>query len=224
MNKWLMYGLVAVAVVLVVVVAYVVMGDSSGPAGSSGTVSVEIRPTDRVRGNPNAPITIVEYASFTCSHCAKFEREVMPHLVREYVDTGKARLVYRDFPLDGAARLASALALCVPEDKYYSFVDLLLVNQRTWLADRNSDQRITAEEVFEGLVQMGRFAGFNREKVESCINDQSTLAHIDQTQADAQTRYAINGTPTFIINGEVVRRAVEWEDLDKQLKDILAKK
>ena len=225
MNKWVVYGLVAVAAVVVAVAGYFMLGNSSATlTDGSNAVAIDIKPTDRIHGSPTAPITIVEYASMTCSHCARFEREVMPNLVRDYVDTGKVKIVFRDFPLDGAARLASALALCVPQDKYFSFLDLLFLNQKSWLADLNNDQRVSADEVVEGLAQMGRFAGFNREKVESCIGDQSTLAYIDQTQADAQARYGVNSTPTFFINGEEEKGELHWEDLDKRLKTMLAKK
>jgi protein-disulfide isomerase len=224
MNKSVVYGLVGVAVVLAVVAGYFMFSGPSASLDSSGAVAIDIKPTDRVHGSPNAPITIVEYASMTCSHCARFEREVMPNLVRDYVDTGKVKIVFRDFPLDGAARLASALALCVPQDKYFSFIDLLFLNQKSWLADLNNDQKVSADEIVEGLAQMGRFAGFNREKVESCIGDQSTLAYIDQTQADAQAKYGINSTPTFFINGEAQKGEIHWEELDKKLKTILAQK
>jgi protein-disulfide isomerase len=149
----------------------------------------------------------------------------MPKLIHDYIDPGKVKVIFRDFPLDGAARLASALARCVPEDKYYPFVDLLFANQAKWLADLNGDGRVTADEVVEGLAQMGRFVGFSREKVESCISDQSTLAYIDQTQANAQAKYGINSTPTFIINGEINREGeVHYEDLRKIIATKLANK
>jgi protein-disulfide isomerase len=165
-----------------------------------------------------------EYASMTCPHCARFQREMMPKLVHDYVDTGKLKIIFRDFPLDGAARLASALARCVPEDKYYSFLNLLFLNQDKWLADLNNDQHVSADEVIEGLVQMGRFAGFSRDKVESCVGDQSTLAYIDQTQAEAQAKYGISGTPTFIINGELHDGEIKYEDLKKIIDAKLPKK
>ncbi len=225
MDKRIVYGLVAAAFILAAVAAYFIFGRSSDDlAGAGSTVAVEIRPTDRIHGSPNAPVTIIEYASMTCPHCARFQREVMPKLIQNYVDTGKVKIYFRDFPLDGAARLASALALCVPADKYYSFLDLLFLNQAKWLADLNNDQRITADEVVEGLVQMGRFAGFSREKVESCISDQSALAYIDQTQAEAQAKYGITGTPTFIINGELHNGELHYEDLKKMIDTKLAKK
>ena len=224
MNKWVVYGLVGVAVVLVGAVGYFMFGGSTTNLSGDTAVAIDIKPTDRIHGSPNAPITIVEYASMTCIHCASFQREVMPQLVHDYVDTGKVKIVFRDFPLDGAARLGSALALCVPPDKYFSFLDLLFLNQKTWLADLNNDERVSADEVVEGLVQMGRFAGFSREKVESCIGDQSVLAYIDQTQADAQAKYGVNSTPTFFINGEEQKGEIHWEDLDKKLKTLLAQK
>lgn len=223
-NKWA-YGLVAAAVVGLAAAAYFLLGSSSADLSTaSDKVAVDVRPTDRIHGSPQAPVTIIEYASMTCIHCADFQREIMPKLVQTYVDTGKVKIIFRDFPLDGAARLASALALCVPADKYHSFIDLLFLNRDKWLADLNRDRNVSADEVLEGLVQMGRFAGFSREKVESCVGDSSLLARIDQTQLDAQSRYGVNSTPTFIINGEIKKGELHWEDLDKQLKTLLAQK
>jgi protein-disulfide isomerase len=225
MDKRIVYGLVAAAVIIAGIAAYFMFGSSSASlSGPGDAVSVDIRPTDRIHGAPNAPVTILEYASMTCPHCARFQKDVMPKLVQNYVDTGKVKIIFRDFPLDGAARLASALALCVPPDKYYSFLDLLFLNQHKWLADLNNDNNISADEVVEGLVQMGRFAGFSREKVESCIGDPATLAAIDQTQADAQTRYGMSGTPTFIINGEIHTGELKYEDVTKILDPLLAHK
>lgn len=225
MDKRIVYGLVAAAVILAGIAAYFVFGRSSANLATAGdTLAVEILPTDRIHGQANAPITMFEYASMTCPHCARFQREVVPKLVHDYVDTGKVKIVFRDFPLDGAARLASALARCVPEDKYYSFLNLLFLNQDKWLADLNNDQRVSADEVIEGLVQMGRFAGFNRDKVESCVGDQSTLAYIDQTQAEAEAKYGISGTPTFIINGELHNGEIKYEDLKKIIDAKLPKK
>jgi protein-disulfide isomerase len=225
-DKRIGYVLVGVALIAAGVAAYFIFGHSSVSLGGSDiAVAVDILPTDRIRGAANAPVTIVEYASMTCPHCARFEKEVMPKLIHDYIDPGKVKVIFRDFPLDGAARLASALARCVPEDKYYPFVDLLFANQAKWLADLNGDGRVTADEVVEGLAQMGRFVGFSREKVESCISDQSTLAYIDQTQANAQAKYGINSTPTFIINGEINREGeVHYEDLRKIIATKLANK
>ena len=225
MDRRIVYGLVAVAVILAGVAAYFIFGRSSANlAAPDEKLSVEILPTDRIHGQANAPVTIFEYASMTCPHCARFQRQVMPKLVHDYVDTGKVKIIFRDFPLDGAARLASALARCVPEDKYYSFLDLLFLNQDKWLADLNNDQHLSIDEVIEGLVQMGRFAGFDREKVESCVSDQSTLAYIDQTQAEAEAKYGINGTPAFIINGELHNGEILYDDLKKIIDAQLAKK
>jgi protein-disulfide isomerase len=224
-DKRIVYGVVAAAVILGGIAAYFVFGRSSASLSIAGdALAVEILPTDRIHGQANAPVTMFEYASMTCPHCARFQREVIPKLVHDYVDTGKVKIIFRDFPLDGAARLASALARCVPEDKYYSFLNLLFLNQDKWLADLNNDQHVSADEVIEGLVQMGRFAGFSRDKVESCVGDQSTLAYIDQTQAEAEAKYGISGTPTFIINGELHDGEIKYEDLKKMIDTKLPKK
>lgn len=223
MDKRIVYGLVAAAVVAAGVAAYFSFG-GSGDVGSGDKLAVEIVPTDHVRGKPNAPITIVEYAAMHCPFCARFEREAVPKLIKTYVDTGKVRLVFRDFPLIGPDWLASGVTHCAQGEQYFALVDFMFLNQEKWVgheADTDHDGQLSEAELLEGLVQMGRVAGFSREKVQSCMNDPATQASLQQVEQDAVTRYGVDSTPTFIIDGHVHKDIRSWEDMDAILKPLL---
>lgn len=226
-DKRIVYGLVAAAVILALG-AYFMFGRSSANVADSGNaLPYEVLATDHVRGAASAPITIIEYAAMHCPFCARFERDVVPKLIQNYVNTGKVRMVFRDFPLIGPDWLASGLTHCVPPDKFFSFLDLLFANQDKWVgpgADANHDGSLSEDEVIEGLVQMGRMAGFSREKVESCISDKTTLASLDQVQKDAEAKYKVDHTPTFIINGEIYNGELTYQDMQKKLDAQLTKK
>src|SRR5258708_693686 len=146
MNKnYLIYGGIAAAVVIVAAAGWWYFSNSGGPlAGLAATSqSVELKPTDMVHGKPDAKVTIIEYASMTCPHCAAFQKEVVPLLAKDYIDTGKVKLIFREYPLDGAARMASAVARCFSGDQYFSFIDLLFANQMNWIKDFDNNGQLT---------------------------------------------------------------------------------
>src|SRR5271170_2235265 len=119
---------------------------------------------DHVLGKADAPITIIEYASLTCPHCAEFNKEIIPELKAKYVETGKARLIYRDFPLDQWALRASVLARCAPSDKYFGFIDVLFQNQETWA---------TAKDPMAALEKIGKLGGVSSERFNACMQDRA---------------------------------------------------
>jgi protein-disulfide isomerase len=188
---------------------------------SVGGQSVEIKPNDKVHGQANAPVTIIEYASMTCPHCAAWAKDVYPQVNKEYIETGKAKLVFREFPLDGAARLASAVARCFEGDQYFSFIDLLFTNQMNWIKDANGDGTLQREDIIEGLAQMGRQAGMPRERVVMCADDMANLEAVDSNWQEGQTRYNVGSTPTFIINGTTYAGGMSFEAM-KEIIDPLA--
>lgn len=146
---------------------------------------------DRTLGDPAAPITIVEYASYTCSHCAAFENTVLPTVKEKLIDTGKAKLVLREFPLDKFALKASLLARCAPADKYYDFVEVIFRNQERW---------IKSEDPIQSLKQLGALTGMDDAQMESCLNNTEMENAILKRVTDAQARYKVNATPTFVFN------------------------
>ena len=197
--------------------ALLVAGCDSGGLPQVGAQSVDIKQDDRIDGPNSAPVTIIEYASMTCPHCAAWAKDVYPQLKKDYIDTGKARLVFREFPLDGAARMASAVARCFSGEQYFSFVDLLFANQMNWIKDFDGNQQITREDIVEGLAQMARQAGMPRERVAMCAEDMTNLAAVDANWQEGQTRYNVGSTPTFIINGTSYAGGMSYD----QLKEII---
>jgi protein-disulfide isomerase len=204
-------------------VALLVASCGDGGLPIPGAQTVEIKSDDRVHGSPNAPVTIIEYASMTCPHCAAFNRDVIPQLTKEYIDTGKVKLVFRDFPLDAGARMASAVARCFSGEQYFSFIDLLFANQMGWIKDFDGNRMITREDIVEGLSQMAGRSGMAREKVAACASDEKNLAAVDANWMEGENRYNVRATPTFIINGTPHVGGMSFDDL-KKIIDPLARK
>jgi protein-disulfide isomerase len=156
---------------------------------------VPVTEKDRILGDPDAPITIIEYSSLTCPHCASFHGGLLPDIKKNWIVPGKARLVYRHFPLDGLALRAAAVANCVEGDAYFSFLDALFRGQTQWARAKNP---------IAALAQVARFAGIDQKAFDACLADKEEMDHITKQQVDGRKAYGINSTPTFIVNGEKV--------------------
>lgn len=148
---------------------------------------------DVALGPADAKVTIVEYASLTCSHCAAFHKDTYPELKKRYVDTGKVRFILREFPLDPLATAGFMLARCEGEAKYYPITDLLFDQQRTWAF---------SDKPLDALQSMMRQAGFSQEKFESCLKDQRLYDAVNAVKQRAAEKFKVNSTPTFFINGQ----------------------
>ena len=148
---------------------------------------------DIVLGDPDAPVTVIEYASMTCPHCASFHTDTLPQLKEQYIDTGKVKFILREFPLDNLAAAASLLARCVEQDKYYDFVDVLFEKQSQWA---------NADDPLQELRQISKLAGFTEARFNSCLRDQEKLDYIQQVRDTGNQKYDIRSTPTLIINGQ----------------------
>lgn len=168
--------------------------------------------TDMVIGSADAPITIIEYASMTCPHCARFHAETLPALTRDYLDTGKARLVFRDFPLDGLALVAAKLARCAGEERYFAFIDVLFRQQITWAR---------AGDPIDALGRIVRLGGLGPERFTACIDDDDLSRGILEQRTLAQSQYDIRATPTFVIDGQVYSGALTAEQFDDILQPLL---
>lgn len=171
--------------------------------------SEEMLLEDRVLGNPDAPITIIEYASLTCGHCATFHRTTMPRLKREWLDTGRAKLVYRDFPLDENAATAAVIARCAPEDQYFRLLGVFFSRQSSWAR---------MDDPAPVLAQIARSRGLSPEKIDACLNDDDLLDGVLQSRIVGQNRHGVNSTPTFIVGERVITGAMSFEDFDAVLR------
>jgi protein-disulfide isomerase len=170
-----------------------------------------LAPDDSILGKAEAPITIFEYASLTCPHCAEFDQETFPKVKSEWIDPGKARLVFRDYPLDQMALKAAMLARCAPPDKFFSFIDVLFRSQMSWAAAGS------AEAVLQALSRIARLGGISEDKFNACINDKALNDRILNERLVAQQQYGVESTPTFFVNGKKVVGALPYDDFAKQL-------
>jgi protein-disulfide isomerase len=166
---------------------------------------------ERVLGKPEAPITIVEYASMTCPHCARFHKETLPKLKAAYIDTGKAKLIYRDFPFDGLALRAAAMARCAPAERYFAVVETLFQQQEAWTR---------AKDPLAALGNIGKLAGMSQASIDACLKDTRLLDAIVQIRLDGEKKEGVDSTPTFIIAGKKISGAEPFETFDKLLKTL----
>lgn len=167
---------------------------------------------DRVLGNADAKVTIIEYASLTCPHCANFHKDTLPQVEKDWIDTGKAQLIYRDFPTSptGPSFAASMIARCAPEARYFTFLGAFFRSQATWA--------ISADPV-GALTQIAQLGGMSREDVDACLKNADLLDGIRERALDGQTEYKIESTPSFVINGKVVGGEMRYEDFAKLLEE-----
>ena len=168
---------------------------------------------DMALGPKDAAVTIVEYASMTCPHCAAFNDQVFPKLKAAYIDTNKIRYVFREFPLDIKAAAGSMLARCIAKDdgsKYFAVIDMLFKQQDQWIP-----------KTTETLSLIGKQAGLSSQQVDACLKDQKLLDKIAADQKYANEVLKVNSTPTFFINGEKVTGETSFEEFEKKIEPLL---
>jgi len=169
----------------------------------------------KVLGSPDAPVTVVEYASMTCSHCATFHTDVFPELKKKYVDTGKVRFIFREFPFEPVATAAFMLARCVPDDKYFPMVSTLFETQKSWAFSKDPAA---------GLLAVARQAGMSQADFEKCLTDKDLARKVQESAQYGNTALGVNATPTFFIEGKKVSGAMSVAEWDKELAPLLAGK
>jgi len=165
-------------------------------------------------GRADAPVTIVEFSSLTCGHCGNFHRETLPKIKAAYIDTGKARLLYRDFPLDKLALVAAMLPHCAASDQYFGLLDVLFRTQEAWA---------TSQDPLNELAKVVRLGGMSKEAFEACINNEKLFAAIQERSRSDQQRYGVDSTPTFAVNGVMVTGALPFDEFSKVIDDALKK-
>lgn len=188
---------------------------SSAPAKSDTSALLQAGPLgDKILGKADAPVTIVEYASLTCSHCANFHENTFPALKTQYIDTGKVRLIFREFPLDPLSTAASMIARCSTEERYFPLVSVFFKTQRQWAG---------SEKPLEELLAIARQAGFTQESFEACLKDQKIYDGLNTVKKRGAEVHGVEATPTFFINGEKKSGDMPIEDLAKLIDAKLAK-
>jgi len=170
---------------------------------------------DMALGSANAPVTIVEYSSLTCPHCADFAENVFPMLQSKYIDTGKVRFVFREFPLDIKAAAASILARCIgngDSEKYLSAVEIMFKLQDRLMAQTK-----------DTLLYVGKQHGMSEQDVETCEQDQAQFDKLNADQQYAVQELKVTSTPTFFLNGVRVQGSMPFEELEERIKPLLRK-
>ncbi|WP_159587414.1 DsbA family protein [Chelativorans xinjiangense] len=158
---------------------------------------------EKAEGAEDAPVTIVEYASMTCSHCANFHVNTYPALKEQYIDTGKVRLIMREFPFDPRAEAGFMLARCA-DDKYFAMVDVLFKQQSNWAP---------VQDAQSALLNIAKLAGFSQESFEACLTDQKLLDDVRAVRARGAEEFGVDATPTFFINGKKYSGAMSIEQM-----------
>jgi protein-disulfide isomerase len=182
-------------------------------AGDAGK-ELAVQPNDRVLGKADAPITIIEYASLTCPHCAHFDVDVLPKLKEKWIDSGKAKLVLRDFPLDEPALRAAMVARCAPPDRFYPLVDTFFCQQEQW---------VTARDYRAVLEKLAKLGGISKKEFAACISDKKLEDQVAQSRLTAAQQLGVEATPTFFINGKKFDGAPTVEAFDQALSGAAAK-
>lgn len=166
---------------------------------------------DKVKGSADARVTVVEYASMTCSHCAHFAVNTYPEVEKKYIDTGKVRFILREFPFDPRAEAGFMLARCAG-DNYFPMIDVLFRQQMNWAA---------AENVKDAMFQLAKLAGFTQESFNACLTDQNLLDQVRAVQKRGAEEFRIDSTPTFIINGKVYKGAMSIDEFSAVIDPLL---
>lgn len=177
--------------------------------GADVPAELEIQPTDVVLGDADAPVTIVEYASMSCSHCADFHNDIFPQIKQNYIETGKVKFVLRDLPWDNIAMGVSKIARCAPKEQFYPLITAFMRTQSKW---------IKSMDPLGDLKQVARLAGLDGTAVDRCIKDAALHEQIVASKNTAQ-KLGVRGTPTFFINGEMLGGVRNYSEI-KSILDV----
>ena len=169
-------------------------------------------PEDRVMGDANAPVTIIEYASMTCPHCAHFATEVLPAIKPVLIDSGKVRLVFRDYPLDALALRGAMLVRCAGNERAFGMIELLFSRQMVWAASPDPKA---------ALLTIANQAGMNEAQFNACMDDKAVQDAVTQSRVTAEQAYKINSTPSFLVNGRLIVGAPMPEEMVALVNSLL---
>ncbi len=172
-------------------------------------------PEDRFMGREDASVTVIDYSSLTCPHCADFHTQILPRFKSNYIDTGKVKFIYRDFSVDPVATAAAMLARCVPQEMYFRFIEVLFSHQKTW--SRASKPR-------QSLVNLARLGGMTETEVNQCLSEATLLADLNAMKNEAISMHGIKATPSFVIGGRTYVGVTSYDVLASLVEAELQKK
>ena len=188
----------------------------SGPNASAEEIAraKAIGADDFTIGKADAPVSIIEYASLTCPHCADFHVNVLPRLKAEYVDTGKVRIAFRDFPLDQAALAAAMVARCAGPERHYALSNLFFTRQPQWTG---------ANEPIGAMARLAALAGMSADDVQACLKQEAVEKAVLDQRLLSEKVFDINATPSFVINGTLHSGGMTFEEFKAILDPLIAK-
>jgi len=195
-----------------IAVSFILFTATSAVAGKA---SLREAMAEKSIGRPDAPVTMIEYSSLTCSHCAAFHTDTLPSIKKDYIDTGKVRMVFWDFPLGNLAMAATMIARCSGQDNYVPMIDALFLSQKTWAR---------SEAPFDAIAGIARLSGMSVADLENCLDDRDLLKALEAKARDASDNLGVQSTPTFFIEGLKVPGNLPYEDFQDLLDKALAKK
>lgn len=220
-NIWL---LLAFGLVSAVAAPAAAQTPSASPATAQATVAVDpqaLAPRkegeDMVMGLGTAPVTIIEYASLTCPHCAHFNEATFPELKSQYIDRGLVKYIFRDFPLDRMALTAAEIAHCAGPERYFAFVDVLFRQQQNWTNGKDADA------IIANLKKLARLGGMSDTAVDACLADKSVQDAVLAQSLTGEKEFKVSSTPTLIVNGKAYPGALSFEELQALLKPLVSK-
>jgi len=201
-------------------VVAVLLGCGGGPAGLTPPIdkATYVPPQqelmapgplgERVLGKATAPITVIEYVSLTCPHCANFQKHLFPRLKKEFIDTGKIRYVVREFPIGRTAGTAAIVNRCAPEEKYFFLLDQFLTRQPEWVS-----QEVRPDAIYA----VAKASGMSRETFDKCLSNQPIIDGLTEVKQRGR-QFGVIGTPTFFINGRKAQGAVTYDEIKAMIE------
>ena len=224
MNKGVLVGLVVLVLVAIGAGGWFYMSskdigaattaDAAGDISQKAEAVPTVAPDDKFLGKADAPVTIIEYFSLGCPHCKHFHEDLLPKLKADYIDTGKVRLVFRDFPLDGVALAAATLTRCVNDLAYFAMVDTLFKQQETWHVENGVDQ----------VKNIAKSAGMDDAAFDACLKNKAITDKIVAGRKEAEDKFKVDSTPTFFINDRVMAGVPSYDSFKLTLDAALAAK
>ena len=167
---------------------------------------------NKTLGKTDAPIKMIEFASLTCGHCARFHNEVMPSIKKKYIDTGKIFFTYKDFPLDKFALKASIISRCSGNEKFFSFLDVFYKKQSSWTR---------TQDPFKSLIKIAKVGGIKDEDIKVCVSNKSIEDGLLKDRLDSSKKFDITATPTIYLNGEKYNGDLTLEALEFKINSLL---
>jgi protein-disulfide isomerase len=181
----------------------------------AGAEAQQAQTLEVVIGAEDAPVTVIEYMSLTCSHCANFHINTLPDVMKHYVNTGKVRLIFRDYPLDGTAYRAAIVTHCMAEagsKRYYGFVQILFQQQQRWA---------TAPDPLAEVAKLARIGGMNQQSFDACQENEAYASGVLLARTQGEAEYDIQSTPTFVIDGRVVPGGMSYEEFSRAVDPLI---